>query len=118
MYLIGTQKWVTEVEVTEELQNLAESDDPMDVDTGNQPAMVNMVVIDGIVMGPTHCAFDNCTKPLTNAHGKGVSLVRPMKENFIIVVVLRIVRITRLMELKLVMNITMTGIDIDSLNQS
>ena len=44
----------------EELQNLAESDDPMDVDMGNQPAMVNMVVIDGIVMGPTHCTFDNC----------------------------------------------------------
>ena len=44
--------------------------------------------------------------------------VRPTKENFIIVVVLRIVRITRLTELKLVMNIAMTGIDIDSLDQS
>ena len=44
--------------------------------------------------------------------------VRPMKENFIIVVVLKIVKITRLTELKLVMNIAMTGINIDSLNQS
>ena len=67
---------------TEELQNLAESDDPMDVDTGNQPAMVNMVVIDGIVMGPSHCAFDNCTKPLTNACGKGVSFCQTHKREF------------------------------------
>ena len=66
----------------EELQNLVESDDPMDVDTGNQPAMVNMVVIDGIVMGPTHCAFDNCTKPLTNAHGKGVSFCQTHEREF------------------------------------
>ena len=34
---------------TQELQNLADSDDPMDVDTGNQPAMVNMVIIDGML---------------------------------------------------------------------
>ena len=67
---------------TEELQNLAESDDPMDVDTGNQPAMVNMVVIDGIVMGPTHCAFYNCTKPLTNARGKGESCRQTHEREF------------------------------------
>ncbi|KAF8869578.1 hypothetical protein BD779DRAFT_1614391 [Infundibulicybe gibba] len=28
-----------------------------------------MVVLDGIVMGPTHCAYDNCTLDLTNACG-------------------------------------------------
>jgi hypothetical protein len=66
----------------EELQNLAESDDPMDVDIGNQPAMVNMVVMDGIVMGPTHCAFDNCTKPLTNARGKGESFCQTHEREF------------------------------------
>ena len=42
--------------------------------------------------------------------------VRPMKENFVIIVVLRIVKITRLNELKLVMNIAMTCINIDSLD--
>ena len=66
----------------EELQNLAESDDPMDVDMGNQPAMVNMVVIDGIVMGPTHCAFDNCHKPLSNARGKGESFCQIHERQF------------------------------------
>jgi uncharacterized Zn finger protein (UPF0148 family) len=32
-------------------------------------APVKMVVIDGIVMGPTHCAYDNCTSDLINARG-------------------------------------------------
>ncbi|KAF8985765.1 hypothetical protein BDQ17DRAFT_1393727 [Cyathus striatus] len=30
--------------------------------------MVKMIVVDGIVMGPTHCAFENCSEPLKNAH--------------------------------------------------
>jgi hypothetical protein len=80
----------------------------MDVDIGNKPAMVNMVVMDGIVMGPTHCAFENCTKPF----------VKPMKESFVTVVVFGIVKMTRLKGLKLVRNIAMTGINIDSLKQS
>ena len=25
------------------------------------------------LMGPTHCAFDNCTRPLSNACGQGES---------------------------------------------
>ena len=29
-------------------------------------APVKIIVIDGIVMGPTHCAFDNCTADLDN----------------------------------------------------
>ena len=32
-------------------------------------APVKMIVIDGIVMGPTHCAFDNCTADLDNYRG-------------------------------------------------
>jgi uncharacterized Zn finger protein (UPF0148 family) len=32
-------------------------------------ARVNMVVLDGIVMGPTHCAYDTCTSDLINARG-------------------------------------------------
>ena len=32
-------------------------------------APVKMIVIDGIVMGPTHCAFDNCTADLDNYQG-------------------------------------------------
>src|SRR5277367_1011500 len=28
-----------------------------------------MVVLDGIVMGPTHCAYDGCTSDLMNARG-------------------------------------------------
>jgi hypothetical protein len=30
---------------------------------------VKMVVIDGVVMGPTHCAYDDCTQDLQNACG-------------------------------------------------
>ena len=32
-------------------------------------APVKMVVLDGIVMGPQHCAYDNCTSDLANACG-------------------------------------------------
>ena len=32
-------------------------------------ASVKMVVLDGIVMGPTHCAYDGCTSDLNNARG-------------------------------------------------
>ena len=30
---------------------------------------ISMIVMDGIVMGPTHCAFQHCTLPLENARG-------------------------------------------------
>jgi len=33
---------------------------------------VKMVVLDGIVMGPMHCAFDNCTAPLANTRGESL----------------------------------------------
>jgi uncharacterized Zn finger protein (UPF0148 family) len=32
-------------------------------------APVKMVVLDGIVMGPTHCAYNDCTSALINARG-------------------------------------------------
>ena len=38
-------------------------DEPMNVDH----APVKMVVIDGIVMGPSHCAYGDCTSALGNA---------------------------------------------------
>ena len=37
----------------------------MNIDTED----VKMVVLDGIVMGPMHCAFDDCTADLANACG-------------------------------------------------
>jgi hypothetical protein len=46
----------------------------MDVDESDT-APVKMVVMDGIVMGHTHCAWDNCTDDLVNGHC-GVFCVR------------------------------------------
>ena len=37
--------------------------------TENEPAIVKMVVMNGIVMGPQHCAFGNCTADLANTRG-------------------------------------------------
>jgi len=34
-----------------------------------EPAPVKMIVMDGIVMGAQHCAFDDCTASLVNSHG-------------------------------------------------
>ena len=42
----------------------------MDIDEGPssvEESPVKLVVLDGVVMGPTHCAYDNCTKSLKNA---------------------------------------------------
>ena len=41
----------------------------LDVDIDENAAPVKMIVMDGIVMGPTHCAYDNCTSELANARG-------------------------------------------------
>ena len=54
----------------------------MDVDVETQKRMVKMVVMDGIVMGPTHRAFDNCTKPLANACSRGDSFCRSHQSEF------------------------------------
>src|SRR6202050_3387418 len=52
-------------------QARSNADDPMDVDDSSQnsssseePSPVTLVVMDGVVMGPTHCAFYNCIEEL------------------------------------------------------
>jgi hypothetical protein len=56
--------------VLSENQNAPESQELMDPEASNiDHAPVKMVVLDGIVMGPTHCAFDNCTSDLDNSRG-------------------------------------------------
>ena len=47
-----------------EANQLVTSDAEMETDQ-----CISMVVMDGIVMGPTHCAFQHCTLPLQNARG-------------------------------------------------
>ena len=42
--------------------------DPIDQIEEGQ-ASVKMVVVDGIIMGPTHCAYSGCTSNLINARG-------------------------------------------------
>jgi hypothetical protein len=51
-------------------------DDAMDVDQSSQSlssteeaSPVKLVVMDGVVMGPTHCAFDDCIEEVQNAWG-------------------------------------------------
>ena len=46
-------------------ENHLANENDMDIDY----APVKMVVMDGIVMGPQHCAYDNCTSDLANARG-------------------------------------------------
>ena len=41
--------------------------DPENMDIDH--ADMTMHVLDGIVMGPTHCAYKNCEADLLNAHG-------------------------------------------------
>ncbi|EDR13484.1 uncharacterized protein LACBIDRAFT_322454 [Laccaria bicolor S238N-H82] len=41
------------------------SDDNMDVGKRN----VTIVVLDGVVIGPMHCAIDDCVNDLSNSHG-------------------------------------------------
>jgi hypothetical protein len=59
-----------EEEIDDEIE---EDDDRMEVDnpletpqTKDIDASVQMVIMDGIVMGPKHCAFDDCTANLAN----------------------------------------------------
>ncbi|KAJ3494541.1 hypothetical protein NLJ89_g10785 [Agrocybe chaxingu] len=40
-----------------------------DLDEDDEQLPVNMIVVDGIVVGPTHCAFEDCTNELANARG-------------------------------------------------
>src|ERR1700689_4386928 len=67
-------------------QARSNADDAMDVDESSQTSSsdveassqsssteeaspVTLVVMDGVVMGPTHCAFDDCIEELQNARG-------------------------------------------------
>jgi hypothetical protein len=43
----------------------------MDIDQSSSPieeSPVKLVLLDGIVKGLTHCAYDDCTESLHNAH--------------------------------------------------
>jgi len=58
------------------VQARSNTDDAMDVDESSQSSSsseeaspVTLVVMDGVVMGPTHCAFENCIEELKNARG-------------------------------------------------
>jgi hypothetical protein len=42
----------------------------MDIDSSPSPdeeTPVKLVVLDGVVMGPTHCAYENCSQDLAQA---------------------------------------------------
>ena len=57
---------------TADIIPISENQDSSDSEASNMEldhAPVKMVVLDGIVMGPTHCAFDNCTADLDNSRG-------------------------------------------------
>jgi len=63
--------------------NVTEPEDHMNVDIEDEKkTMVTMVIMNSIVMGPTHCAFDSCTTALLNAHGHGESFCRVHKTEF------------------------------------
>ena len=46
--------------------NISSSPISQHEDIEMKPSIVNMIVIDGIVMGPKHCAYTNCTEDLAN----------------------------------------------------
>ena len=49
--------------------NVVPREDVQTNDMENEPAQVKLIVMDGIVMGPQHCSFDNCTADLANTWG-------------------------------------------------
>ena len=57
-------------------------DDNMDVDVESEKKVVKMVVMDGIVMGPTCCAFDGCEGALVNARAQGEAFCQVHKREF------------------------------------
>ena len=52
-------------ECTQPYRPINENPENMEIDFAD----VTMNVVDGIVMGPTHCAFNNCESELLNARG-------------------------------------------------
>ncbi|KAM6491148.1 hypothetical protein JOM56_013387 [Amanita muscaria] len=59
--MVGMEERIIDVEGQAEAEQ--------DVDEEDEAAQVKMVVVDGIVMGYTHCAFEGCTSDLGNARG-------------------------------------------------
>jgi hypothetical protein len=58
--------------VQDAAQARLDADNAMDIDWTPSPSgatPLKLVVIDGIVMGPTHCAFDDCTQNLAKLKG-------------------------------------------------
>ena len=53
--------------IVPENQNIPQAAEVNNMEEDHAP--VKMVVLDGIVMGPTHCAFDNCIADLDNSRG-------------------------------------------------
>ena len=49
-----------------EVDSPSESSQTNDADVSEMNGSVQMIVMDGIVMGPKHCAFDDCTANLAN----------------------------------------------------
>ena len=70
--LVGVDEHQNVPAFTGELDDDDSNEDAMSVDNSSDSSMetskapVQMVVMDGIVMGPKHCAFDNCTANLIN----------------------------------------------------
>jgi hypothetical protein len=79
----GEDNDLVDADVTESSDSRVSEDESMQVDASfidNIPSspihqhediemknsIVNMVIIDGIVMGPKHCAYTNCTEDLAN----------------------------------------------------
>jgi hypothetical protein len=54
----------------------------MYVDVEGEKKVVKMVVMDGIVMGPTCCVFDGCEGALVNARAQGDSFCIVHKTEF------------------------------------
>jgi hypothetical protein len=55
-------------------ENAMDVDDDASSLSSVEKAPVKLVVLDGIVMGPPHCAWDNCTQDLANSR-RGVFCV-------------------------------------------
>ena len=65
---VGAEDAAQDAATARELASHVQEDsdnEPMNVD--HAPVKMKMVVVDRIVMGPTHCAYGDCTSALGNA---------------------------------------------------
>ena len=63
--LLGVDNPAEDIQSSSNNPTSPDSDSGMNTDVRN----VTMVVVDGIVVGTKHCAYDNCTSDLTNYRG-------------------------------------------------